>query len=87
MTSKTAELTAKLIVQRLSQCAQIHPQKESGLTFTAGADSKPQPIIHDDYAEKSKKKKPCGLTARVTRLGWERGFAVETGFRRSQENA
>jgi hypothetical protein len=26
-------------------------------------------------------------TARVTRLGWERGLAVETGFRRSQENA
>ena len=25
------------------------------------------------------------LTARVTRLGWEGGFALETGFRASQE--
>ena len=26
-------------------------------------------------------------TAGVTRLGWEGGFAIETGVRRSQENA
>jgi hypothetical protein len=32
------------------------------------------------------KNKPCRLTARVTRLGWERGFAVETEKTQSKEN-
>ena len=38
-------------------------------------------------ANKHRKINLMRLTARVTRLGWEGGVALETGFHRSQENA
>ena len=72
----------------LPNVTQINHQKPAIQPVAGKTKRRPALALHDFFfqiicSRLLPKNPACGLTARVTRLGWERGFARETGFCRS----